>query len=116
MQNTVFEVLSDPTRRRVVEALQHGGRPVNELVDVVEIRQSGVSRHLRILREAGFVEVQPRAQERIYSLRPEPFRALDEWIGGYRALWEGRLARLDAAIVQRQGLRPRNRATRESKK
>lgn len=102
IDEAVFETLADPTRRRLVEALHHGGRSVGSLVGVVDIRQSGVSRHLRILREVGFVDVEARGQERIYSLRPEPFRALDGWLAAYRDLWEGRLDRLEAELERRQ--------------
>jgi DNA-binding transcriptional ArsR family regulator len=98
----MFETLADPMRRRIVEELRGGGRSVGSLVDVVDIRQSGVSRHLRILREAGFVAVDPRGQERIYSLRPEPFQALDGWLAAYRDLWEGRLDRLEVQLGRRR--------------
>jgi DNA-binding transcriptional ArsR family regulator len=82
--SSVFQVLADPTRRRIVETLRHGECSVNDIVNVVGIRQSGVSRHLRILQEAGFVVVRGEAQERIYSLRAEPFLELDAWLSEYR--------------------------------
>src|SRR5437868_9623481 len=94
----VFETLADPTRRRIVEALRGGEQAVNDLVETVEIHQSGVSRHLRILTEAGFVQVRPDGPRRMYSLRPEPFRALETWLAGYRNLWERRLDRLGDAL------------------
>jgi DNA-binding transcriptional ArsR family regulator len=97
----MFDVLADPTRRRIVEALRDGERSVGELVDIVGIAQSGVSRHLRILQEAGFVAVRADAQRRLYSLRPEPFQRLDRWMADYRRLWEGRLDRLGDVIDQR---------------
>jgi DNA-binding transcriptional ArsR family regulator len=97
-----FETLADPTRRRVVEALRAGERQVGEIVDQVGIHQSGVSRHLRILHEAGFVSVRPDGQRRLYALRPEPFRELDDWLAGYRRLWEARLDRLGAALEERR--------------
>ena len=80
MQVETFQVLADPTRLRIVELLRDGERAVNDLVDAVAIHQSGVSRHLRILSEAGFVQVRPDGPRRLYSLRPEPFRDLDLWI------------------------------------
>src|SRR5687767_1373311 len=95
-------VLSDPTRFRLVEALRSGELAVNELVDRVEVQQSGVSRHLRILNEAGWVSVRPDGQRRLYSLRPERFRELDAWLAGYRALWEGRLDRFGAELDRRR--------------
>jgi DNA-binding transcriptional ArsR family regulator len=97
----MFDILADPTRRRIVEALRDGERSVGELVEIVGIAQSGVSRHLRILQEAGFVAVRADAQRRLYSLRPEPFQRLDRWMADYRRLWEGRLDRLGDVIDQR---------------
>jgi DNA-binding transcriptional ArsR family regulator len=98
-----FEVLADPTRRRVIEALRQGERQVNDLVADIGIHQSGVSRHLRILSDAGFVTMRPDGQRRLYSLAPDPFRELDEWLSRYRALWEKRLDRLGAALADRRG-------------
>lgn len=101
MQATTFETLSDATRRRIVEVLQPGERAVGDIVAAVDIHQSGVSRHLRILHEAGFVEVRPDGQRRLYSLRPEPFRDLATWLEDYRSLWEGRLDRFAVALTER---------------
>jgi DNA-binding transcriptional ArsR family regulator len=105
MQTDVFETLADPVRRRIVEALRGGEQAVNDLVDRVDIHQSGVSRHLRILRRAGFVRVRPAGPQRLYSLRPEPFRELERWVTRYRALWEGRLDRFGAELERRQAAR-----------
>ena len=102
MHLTPFEALADPARRRIVEALRHGERQVGDLVDHAAIHQSGVSRHLRILHESGFVTVRPDGQRRFYSLRPEPFRALESWLADYRELWEARLDRFGAALQERQ--------------
>jgi len=102
MHMTPFETLADPARRRIVEALQGGERQVGDIVDEAGIHQSGVSRHLRILREAGFVSVRPEGQRRFYALRPEPFRELDAWLDGYRRLWEARLDRFNAALERRR--------------
>lgn len=101
MQNAVFQTLADPTRFRIVEALGRGEQAVGDLVRAVDIDQSGVSRHLRILGEAGFVTMRPDGARRLYSLRPEPFRAVDEWVRSYRALWESRLDRFDAALTRK---------------
>ncbi len=103
--NAAFETLADPTRRRIVEALLSGERAVNDLVAEVDIQQSGVSRHLRILLDAGFVQVRADGQKRLYSLRPEPFRELDEWLARYRTLWEARLDRLGEALERKQKAR-----------
>lgn len=100
-----FEVLADPTRRGILDALRGGERPVNDLVAACAIHQSGVSRHLRILHEAGFVTVRADGPHRYYALRPEPFRELDAWLAGYRALWEARMDRFGAALKAKQRAR-----------
>jgi DNA-binding transcriptional ArsR family regulator len=102
MHIDVFQTLADPTRRQIVEVLRGGELPVNDIVDAVDIDQSGVSRHLRILYESGFVDVRPEGPRRVYSLRPEPFQELDEWVSGYRRLWEARLDRFGEALRRRQ--------------
>ena len=98
-----FEVLADHTRRQVVEALQRGEQPVNDIVAATDIHQSGVSRHLRILLEAGFVRVRPEGQLRLYSLRPEPFQEMEQWLGRFRDLWAARLDRFEAAWDAKRG-------------
>lgn len=107
-QEDAFEILADPTRRRIVAALRGGERPVNDIVEAAGVHQSGVSRHLKILHEAGFVSVRPDGQRRLYALRPEPFRELEAWLADYRALWETRLDRFGAALE-------RNRETEEDR-
>jgi len=101
MHIDVFETLADPTRRRIVEALRGGERQVNDIVRQAGVHQSGVSRHLRILHDAGFVSVRPRGQRRLYALRPEPFRELEAWLVGYRQLWDARLDRFGVALEER---------------
>lgn len=102
MHLDTFEALADPTRRRIVETLLGGERQVGDIVLRAGIHQSGVSRHLRILHESGFVSMRPDGQRRLYALRPEPFRELDAWLSGYRSLWEARLDRFGAALVERR--------------
>ena len=102
MQLDTFQTLADPTRRRIVEVLQKGEQPVGDLVARAGIHQSGVSRHLRILQEAGFVSMRPDKQRRLYSLRPEPFRDLEAWLAPYRRLWEARLDRLGEALNKKR--------------
>src|SRR5438552_14207719 len=97
-----FQILADPTRRRLVEALRSGEQSVGELVAVVDIGQPGVSRQLAILQDARFVVVRPEGRRRLYALRPEPFRELDEWMMGYRGMWEARLDRFAAELDRRQ--------------
>ena len=100
-----MQALADPTRLRIVEVLQSGEHAVNDIVQNVDIDQSGVSRHLRILQEVGFVSVRPEGQKRLYSLRSEPFQDLDAWVAGYRHLWEGRLGKFDEALAAKQKTR-----------
>lgn len=102
MQFDVFEALADPTRRRIVEALRHGEQQVGDVVDKAGIHQSGVSRHLRILLESGFVSMRPDGQRRLYALEAGPFEALDAWLAPYRSLWEARLDRFGAALEKKQ--------------
>ena len=101
MQLDVFQTLADPTRRRIVETLLDGEQQVNDVVEKAGIHQSGVSRHLRILLESGFVSMRPDGQRRLYALRPEPFRELEGWLGPYRKLWEARLDRFEAALKKK---------------
>ena len=91
----VLEVIAEPTRRRILDAVRDGERSVGELVEQVGMHQPGVSRHLKVLRDAGLVEVRRDAQRRLYRLRPEPLMELDAWLEPYRAEWTGaaRLAR-----------------------
>ena len=109
MQLDVFETLADPTRRRIVEVLRVGEQAVNDIVEAMDIHQSGVSRHLRLLHEAGFVHMRPDGSRRLYSLRPEPFRELDAWISGYRALWEARLDRFAVQLERKQKARAKRK-------
>jgi DNA-binding transcriptional ArsR family regulator len=105
MHFDVFQTLADPTRRRIIESLRRGEQAVNDIVDALDIHQSGVSRHLRILHEGGFVQVRPEGPKRLYSLRPKPFRELDAWVSQYRILWEARLDRFGAELHRRQRAR-----------
>lgn len=105
MHIDVFQTLADPTRRRIVEALRGGEHAVNDIVERVAIHQSGVSRHLRILHEAGFVDVRPDGAKRWYSLRAAPFQELDDWVTTFRDLWGGRLDKLGEALERRQKAR-----------
>jgi DNA-binding transcriptional ArsR family regulator len=102
MHLDAFQTLADPTRRRIVETLRAGERQVGDIVQQAGIHQSGVSRHLRILHESGFVAMRPDGQRRLYSLRPEPFQELEVWLAGYRSLWEARLDRLGAVLKHRR--------------
>jgi DNA-binding transcriptional ArsR family regulator len=98
--DAVLQALSDGSRRTVLEVLQDGPATVGELAARLPIARPGVSRHLRVLREAGLVEVATQAQWRVYSLRPEPLAELDEWLGPYRAQWQQRLDALHTEVAR----------------
>ncbi|MCX4744521.1 metalloregulator ArsR/SmtB family transcription factor [Kitasatospora sp. NBC_01287] len=85
---SVFEVLAEPRRRRILELVRGGERSVGELARALAASQPAVSKHLRVLREAGLVEVRVAEQRRLYRLRAEPLRELEQWLAPYRALWE----------------------------
>jgi DNA-binding transcriptional ArsR family regulator len=91
----MFEVLVEPNRRRILDLLRDGDHSVGDLVRELAISQPGVSKHLRVLREAGLVDVQIDAQRRVYRLRAEPLREVDEWLAPYRAAWRDRLDTLE---------------------
>jgi len=105
MHTDLFQTLADPTRRLIIEALQERERAVNDIVAGVGIHQSGVSRHLRILHDAGFVRVRADGVRRLYSLRPERFCELEAWLTQFRSLWEARLEKFGEALNQRQRAR-----------
>ena len=90
-----FDALSEPMRRRILELLRESERGVGELVERLGLSQPGVSKHLRVLREAGLVSVRPEGRRRWYGLRPEPLAELDAWLAPYRELWGGRLDDLE---------------------
>ena len=92
---TPFDVLAEPNRRRILDLLADSEQPVGDLVSQLELSQPAVSKHLRVLREAGLVHVRGDAQRRLYSVRPEPLRAVDEWLAPYRAMWAARLDDLE---------------------
>jgi DNA-binding transcriptional ArsR family regulator len=95
MTATTFDVLAEPTRRHILDLLREGERPVGELVERLRISQPGVSKHLRVLREAGLVQVRRDAQRRWYQLRAEPLAEVDKWLTPYRQLWANRLDALE---------------------
>jgi DNA-binding transcriptional ArsR family regulator len=95
-----FAALAEPNRFRIVELLRAGPRPVNEIGDRLQLNQPQVSKHLRVLKDAGLVDVQPRAQQRLYELRAQPLRQLHGWLERYRQIWDARFAELDALIEE----------------
>ncbi|HUS62655.1 MAG TPA: metalloregulator ArsR/SmtB family transcription factor [Acidimicrobiales bacterium] len=106
----VLEVIAEPTRRRILDAVREGERSVNDLVQQVGMHQPGVSRHLKVLRDAGLVEVRRDAQRRLYRLRAEPLMELDAWLEPYRAEWAERLDSLERHL--RRSTKPISRAQR----
>ena len=102
MAASLFEVVVEPNRRRILDLLRDGDRSVNDLVDVLDITQPTVSKHLKALREAGLVVVRPDAQKRWYQLRSEPLRELDAWLEPYRAAWSARFDALARHLDQKE--------------
>src|SRR5688572_8622255 len=100
-----FAALGEPNRFRIVELLRDGPRPVGEIGERLRLQQPQVSKHLRVLKDAGLVDVEPRAQQRLYALRPVPLRDLHAWIERYRRLWDERFQQLDDLLdeMKRQG-------------
>ena len=98
--DALLQAISDPGRRTMLEQLRHGPATAGELADLLTIARPGVSRHLRVLREAGLVDVRQDAQRRVYSLHPEPLAELDDWLAGYRALWTQRLDALHTEVAR----------------
>ena len=98
--DAVLQALSDPSRRTVLDALSEGPATASELAALLPIARPGASRHLRVLRDAGLVEVHQKAQFRIYSLRPEPLAQLDAWLDRYRSLWTQRMEALHTEIAR----------------
>jgi DNA-binding transcriptional ArsR family regulator len=90
-----FEVLAEESRRKILDALVEEERPVGELVELLALSQPSVSKHLRVLRDAGLVEARSDAQRRIYRVRTEPLREIDEWLEPYRRRWAEHLNALE---------------------
>ncbi len=95
-----FAALADANRYRIVELLRSGPRPVNDIGERLRLNQPQVSKHLRVLKEAGLVDVEPRAQQRLYGLRPQPLRRLHDWLERYRQLWDARFEELDQLVAE----------------
>jgi DNA-binding transcriptional ArsR family regulator len=96
----VLHALSDRSRRTMLEALSEADATVGDLAALLPIARPGVSRHLRVLREAGLVDVRRAAQRRVYSMRPEPLAEVDDWLARYRSLWEQRLKALHTEVTR----------------
>jgi len=99
---TTFQVLAEPNRQAIVELLGDGEKAVGELVAHLSLSQPAVSKHLRVLKEAGLVTSRTDAQRRLYRIRPEPLAELDQWLAAYRRLWTTHLDRLDGHLERRR--------------
>jgi DNA-binding transcriptional ArsR family regulator len=102
MTTRTFDVLAEPTRRRILDMVRDRERSVGDLVESLSVSQPGVSKHLRVLREAGLVDVRRDAQRRLYSLRPEPLAEIDVWLAPYRRFWAGRLDALERHLDEKE--------------
>jgi DNA-binding transcriptional ArsR family regulator len=98
-----FEVLAEESRRRILDLLAEEERPVGELVALLSLSQPAVSKHLKVLREAGLVQSRTDAQRRIYRVNPEPLRAVDEWLAPFRRQWAGHLNALERHLEIMEG-------------
>lgn len=99
---TPFEAIADPNRRRILEELRTGERPAGDLVAATGLSQPGLSKHLKLLREAGLVSVRPDGQRRLYRLEAAQLAALDDWLTPFRAFWSQRLDALQKHLEQEQ--------------
>jgi DNA-binding transcriptional ArsR family regulator len=102
VQAAVFDALADPTRRRVLELLADGERTAGEIASVFPVSRPAVSRHLRVLREAGLVHARRDAQRRVYELDPAPLAELESWLATYRGFWSERLDRLEKHLETKE--------------
>jgi DNA-binding transcriptional ArsR family regulator len=98
MNPIIFQALAEPNRFHIVELLREKPRAVGELADTLHIRQPQASKHLKVLADAGIVEVHPQANQRIYELSPKKFQEIDRWLDKYRAIWEGRFDALEKVL------------------
>jgi len=100
MNPDMFAALGEPNRFRIVELLRTGGRSVNDIGERLKLRQSRVSQHLKVLKVAGLVEAEVRAQQRLYALRAQPLRQLHGWLDRYRRIWEERFEQIDDVVEE----------------
>jgi DNA-binding transcriptional ArsR family regulator len=100
MNPEMLAALGEPNRLRIAELLRAGPRPVNDIHIRLKLRQSQASQHLKVLKDVGLVEMEPRAQQRFYRLRAEPLKQLHQWLDGYRHIWEERFEALDEIVEE----------------
>ena len=111
-----FTALAEPSRLRIVELLRDGPRSVNEIGAVLQLNQPQVSKHLRVLKQAQLVEVEARAQQRLYELRAEPLRELSHWLERYRRIWDERFDQMDEIVAELNHARQRKRSARKKER
>ncbi|TMR21519.1 winged helix-turn-helix transcriptional regulator [Nonomuraea turkmeniaca] len=97
---SAYAALAEPHRRQILDLLREGERPVGELVKRLDLSQPGVSKHLKVLREAGLVVVRTEGKQRVYALRPDPLAEVDQWLEPYRAFWSRRLEALEQHLEE----------------
>lgn len=100
MSVSAYAALAEPHRRQILDLLRDGEQPAGELVERLELSQPGVSKHLKVLREAGLVVVRPEGRRRLYALRPGPLAEVAEWLEPYRTFWEGRFDALERHLEE----------------
>jgi DNA-binding transcriptional ArsR family regulator len=100
MNPETLAALGEPNRLRILELLRGGPRPVNDIHVRLKLRQSQASQHLKVLKDVGLVEMEPRAQQRLYRLRAEPLKQLHDWLDRYRHIWEERFGELDKVVEE----------------
>ena len=108
--NDVFQVLAEPSRRQLLEALRHGERSVNELVGRTRMSQPSVSKQLRLLLDSGVVSLRKAGRQHLYSIQGRPLREASEWLSYYERFWNEGLSRMDEVLMK--GARPGGRAAR----
>jgi DNA-binding transcriptional ArsR family regulator len=97
-----FEAIAEPSRRAILDLLREGERPAGDLIEATGLSQPGVSKHLKMLREAGLVSMRPDGQRRLYRLEPTQLQALDDWLLPFRSFWAARLDALEAHLEREQ--------------
>ena len=111
-----FTALAEPNRLQIVELLRAGPRSVNDIVERLELTQPQVSKHLRTLKAAGLVDVQPLAQQRFYELRPQPLKQLHDWLERYRQFWDARFDALDQLVTELHAKEKKNGRSKRTRR
>jgi len=114
VMESAFTILAEPSRRAILSLLATAERSVGDLEQELELSQPSVSKHLRVLREAGFVEATVDAQRRVYRLRPEPFQEVDAWLAPFRRYWTARVEALERHLDRHFGGTNRSASMRET--